>query len=82
MNSIDSGKDTSIEVFKSVLSFNKFIKKGHMLIGILGTGIVGTTLAEHLVGKGHEVMMGSINNRHTHAKSARQKGKHVENWKF
>jgi predicted dinucleotide-binding enzyme len=33
----------------------------NMKIGILGTGIVGTTLASHLLEKGHQVMMGSRN---------------------
>lgn len=32
-----------------------------MNIGILGTGIVGQTLATHLIKKGHQVMLGSRN---------------------
>jgi len=30
-----------------------------MKVGVLGTGVVGTTLADRLVGLGHEVMMGA-----------------------
>lgn len=32
-----------------------------MKIGIIGTGIVGSTLASALVAKGHQVKMGSRN---------------------